>query len=347
MSKVAIITDSSCCLPSDQIGRFGIVVVPLVLHIDDRVYQDGALTPRRLYELVASARDFPTTASPAPGAFIEAFRAAAGQADAALCITLSSHYSGGTFSAAVSAADLVREELPDFPIHVLDCRSLAMAQGFVVLAAARAAARGADLDSAVADAQSVIDRVHLLGVLDTLRYAVKGGRVPWVVHGATSLLQIKPLLIARQEGVKRLDRVRSRGRALERLLHHTRQLTEPGRPLHIAVMHTDALDDAEDLAERIRQDFQPAELLIAEFTPVMGIHTGPRFVGVAFYNEAPSRGTGAGASHEAHTTGVASPLEDDVRRIEAALQPLPPLQPRPALVVVSGLPGSGKSHFTR
>ena len=346
MAKLAIITDSSACLPSDVIQQLGIAIVPLSLFIDDESYQDGALTSSQFYSLLHDAHRFPSTASPAPGVFLDAFKDAAQRAEAALCITLSSQYSG-TYNAATDAADLASQEITGFATHVLDSRSLAMCHGFVVMAAARAAAAGADLAAALAAAEEVRQKAQLIGVLDTLRYLAKSGRVPWIAHWATSLLQIKPILIARQEDVQALERVRSRKNALERLLHHLRQRIEPDQPLHIAVMHANALDDAQALALRIEEELRPAELLLTEFTPVMGIHTGPGLVGVAFYSGGPLPKRGEGLAKETRPQEIETTREGNARIIEAALQPLPPPQPHPALAVISGLPGSGKSHFTR
>ena len=346
MVKVVVIADSSACLPADIIRQLDIAIVPLGLLIDGRAYQDGDITSSQFYGLLRSARRLPSTTSPSPGAFLDAFKAIAQRADAALCITLSSKYSG-TYNAAVNAANLAREELPRFPIQVLDSHSLAMCHGFAVMAAARAAAGGAALAAAAAAAEEVRQRAQLIGILDTLRYLAKSGRAPWAVHWATSLLQIKPILMARQDEIVALDRVRSRKQALERLLHHLRQRVERDQPLHLAVMHADALADAQALADRIGEELRPAELLLTEFTPVMGIHTGPGLVGVAFYCGGPLLKEAGAPPVESRRDDMESTPEEDVRRIEASLQPLPPPQPRPALVVVSGLPGSGKSHFTR
>ena len=347
MTKIAIVSDSSACLPSDLIEQFNITIVPLGLLIDGQPYPDSSLSAPQFYQRLREAHRLPTTTSPPPGAFLETYKQLAKRFDAILCITLSSKFSA-TYSAATKAAQVAHEEMPGLPIRVLDSHSLAMSHGFVVLAAARAAAAVGDLEAALQAAQAVAERAVLFGALDTLRYLAKSGRVPWIVHWAASPLQIKPLLIARQEEIKRLELVRTRRRALERLLDHSRQYAGDGQDLHVAVMHADSLTDAEALADRIRRELHPDELLITEFTSVMGIHAGPGFIGVALDAATPTAGSvlparaGRSRPHNRDT-----PLEKDVRRIEASLAPLPPSLPRPALVVVSGLPGSGKSHFTR
>ncbi|HEU4760118.1 MAG TPA: DegV family protein [Dehalococcoidia bacterium] len=334
MAKVAIVTDSSACLPSALVDEYGIIVVPLAFLFDGDLHHDGTLSSGQFYQRLRAARRFPTTTAPAPGEFLEAFRnARQAGADAVLCLTLASTYSG-TYSSALNARDLATQELPDLDVRVLDTRGLAMSHGFAVLAAARAAQEGADLDGAAEAARAAASRAHLVGVLDTVRYLAKSGRVPWIVHWAVSLLQIKPILAAEAETAYGVARTRTMSKALDWLLRYLGERAAPGAPLHVAVMHADAPARAQDLATRIQERFQPAELMVTEFTSVMGIHTGPGFVGLAFYSEAAADAAPAPAARK-----------DDVRLLEQSLGPLPAPQDEPALVVISGLPGSGKSHL--
>ncbi len=345
MAKVAIVTDSSTCLPAELNQAHQIITVPLAFLFDGEPHQDGRLSGRDFYALLRSSRKFPTTAAPAPGAFLEAFRRAAETSDAALCITLPSTFSG-TYGSAVTAADMARQELPNFPVRVVDSHSLAMCHGFAVLSAARAVEQGATIGEAEAVVKEVASRAHLIGTLDTLRYLAKSGRVPIVVHWATSLLQIKPILAARGEEVHAVERVRSRSRALRRLLVHIEERLGDERPLHVAVMHADAPTAAADLAAAIRRRFQPEELLLTEFTSVMGAHTGPGFVGVSFFTGQPAAATHHAVSRSESDSSTPS-LERDVGDLESSLGPLPPRRAHPFLVLLSGLPGSGKSYFSQ
>ena len=345
MARVAVVTDSSTCLPAELLEAHSITTVPLTFLFDGEPLNDGALSGREFFARLRASRRFPTTAAPAPDAFLEAFRRAATTADSALCVTLPATYSG-TYDSALNAAEMARTELPGFPVRVLDSHCLAMCHGFAVLYAARAAGAGATLEEAAAVVGDVASRAHLLGVLDTLRYLAKSGRVPIVFHWATSLLRIKPVLVAEGEAVRAAGRVRTTRRALDRLVAQVGERLSPERPLHMAVMHADAEAAARALADRLRERFQPEELLVTESTSVMGAHTGSGFVGVAFFSGEPWSAE----------RGSAPSLEDDVSRLEASLSPEatrrgegPTPAPRraPFLVVVSGLPGSGKSHFSR
>jgi len=336
MARVAVVTDSSACLPADLLKAQRIITVPLTFLFDGGPRYDGALSGREFYALLRASRRFPATAAPAPAAFLEAYRQAAATAESALCVTLPAAFSG-TYDSALTAAEMAREELPGFTVRVADSHCLAMCHGFAVLYAARAAAAGATLDEAEAVAREVASRCHLLGVLDTLRYLAKSGRVPLVFHWATSLLRIKPILAAEGEDVRAAGRVRTTRRALDRLVAQVEERLSPERPLHLAVMHADAEEEAMSLAAALRERFQPEELLITESTSVMGAHTGPGFVGVAFFSGEPWSGA----------PPAARPLADDVSRLEKALGELPASRPAPVLVLVSGLPGSGKSNFSR
>lgn len=340
MPRVVVVADSSACLPQDVLRQYGIIIVPLTFLLDGELCRDGELTTAEFYRRLQRARGPVATNAPAPGEFLEAFRSAqAGGAEAVLCLTLASEFSG-THSSACNAAAMAREHLPGLPVRVMDTGALAMAHGFAVLAAARATAAGGDLEHVAAAARAVASRTHMVGVLDTMRYLAKGGRVPWIVHWAASLLRIKPVLAFSGGRVSAVTRSRTLPRAVERMLDYVAPRMRPAEPLHVAVMHAAAPEAAAELAQRLRQRFDPADILMTEITNVMAMHTGPGFLGLAFYSGDPAG--------ERLLEGVGSEApKGDVRVLERALGPLPSPQARPALVVLSGLPGSGKSHLAR
>jgi DegV family protein with EDD domain len=336
-SDVAIVSDSSACLPEALLREYDITVVPLALLIDSELYHDGQLSPAEFRSLVETAHRAPTTTAPAPGEFLHAFRDLYKQGKRSiLCLTLSSAYSG-THSAAVNATDMALREMPDLRIVVLDTGGLAMAHGFAVLEAARAVAAGADVDEAAAVATDVRKRSHLVGALDTTLYLAKSGRVPWIVHWAASLLQVKPVLVAHDGRVRSFGRPRTTGNAIKRLVRYVEQRAGPPEHLHVAVAHYDAPDRAAQVAELVRETIRPAELIVTEFTPVMSVHAGPGFVGLAFYS---------GAQPDAEPVRLSSRLVDrDIAVLEKALGDLPPPVERPAFFVLSGLPGAGKTKL--
>jgi DegV family protein with EDD domain len=284
MGRTAVVTDSSACLPAELAAGHGIITVPLGLIIDGEVYPDAGLTSAELFERIDASKSGAQTTSPAPGEFLAAFERARDEgADAVACLTLSAKYSG-TYSAAVNAGKLADEHIPGLEVRVADTGGLAMTHGFAVLAAARAVEMGADIEKVVATAEMVGRSAQLVGALDTLRYLVKGGRLPWVVGWAASLLRIKPVLAFADGRARSVGRTRTWAGAKRKLLAYA-ATRESGRPLHASVMHTDAPERAEELAREVCERFRPAEMFVTEFTNVMAVHTGPGFVGLGFYED--------------------------------------------------------------
>jgi len=282
--KVAIITDSVACISKELAEKYGIEVVPLRIIFGDKTYQDGIdLSPAEFYTLFRQAKKLPTTAACSPTFFFGAYRKVSQTAASILCITLSAKLSG-MFNSAQLAMEMAKEALPNIAIKVLDCKTAAAAQGLVVLAAARTAALGSSLSEVTETAKSVMQKVNLLAVLDTLRYLVKGGRVPRVAALASSILKLKPILTITEGEAHPVTNPRTTRGAIERTLKIMRQKIVTGLPLHVAVMHADALDKAMALRDQISSQFDCAELFTTEFTPVMGAHTGPGVIGVAFYS---------------------------------------------------------------
>jgi DegV family protein with EDD domain len=286
MARLAIITDSVCSIPQEMQEEYQIAIVPLAFLFGETSYVDnGSLSWQEFYALLKSARRLPTTASAPPAAFLDAFREAYQRGSReALCIVTSSQLTA-TYNAACDGAALAREQMADLRIEVIDSRCAAAALGFVVLAAARAAASGAALEEAANKAEALIPRLYMLGVLDTLEYLAKGGRVPQVAAWLSALLQVKPLFQLHDGKISRLGAVRTKPRAVARLLTLAGERLTLEKPLHVAVFHTRAAEEAEELAEKVREEFRPVELFVSEFTQVMSIHTGPGLIGLAFYNE--------------------------------------------------------------
>ena len=284
MPRTAVVTDSSACLPPHLAGDLGIATVPLGLLIGDDVHPDGSLSSSELFRLADETKRPLRTTSPAPAQFLEAYRQA-GDAGAGevLCLTLSARFSG-TYESAITARGLAAEELPGLEVRVVETGGLAMTHGFAVLAAARSLADGASAEVAVEQALRVAGRARLVGLLGTMRYLARGGRVPWIVHWAAQLLSIRPLLVFAEGRPRSIGRVRTEEKGLARLLEYVKAQTSGGA-LHAAIMHTDAPEAARRLSEALCRELAPVELLQTDFTSVMAVHTGPGFVGLAFYED--------------------------------------------------------------
>lgn len=282
--KVAIITDSMACLTRGHVEQYGITIAPIPLSFKGKVYRDWVdITPDEAYELFLQDPDSFKTAGASPGIFLEAYHEASKQAKNILCITLSAKLSGAK-DAAQQAREDIKKELPQLSIEVLDSQTVTAAEGFVALAAARAAEEGKSLAEVVEAAEEMMGKVTFLAFLDTIRHIYRTGRIPRIAALAGSVLNIKPVLTVSSGLVRFIGAVRSREDGVKRMLKIMRDRVGQS-PVHVAVMHAYALDEAQKLKERVAAEFNCAELWITGFSPVMGYATGTGTLGIAFYKE--------------------------------------------------------------
>ena len=282
---VAVVVDSSSCLPPDLLRKWKITVVPHELIIDQRSFRDGVdIRPDEFYRLLAQKNSSNmTTSAPQPGHFLEAFLAAGQHAPNVLCLTLSAQFSA-TYRSACAAVEMANGNIPYSNVQVVDSRAAAGGSGLIALAAARWASMGLSLAQGVVNVDRLVPRVNLLAFLDTLRYLRRSGRIRRIEAWAGSLLRIKPLTELRMGEARMLERPRSRAKATERLLHIMHQRAG-NLPVTVNVMEADDPEDARALSRRIESDFNCREIIVSQFTPVMGLHTGPGLLGVAFYTD--------------------------------------------------------------
>lgn len=280
MANIAIVTDSTANLPMEVIKQYNIHVVPVLLHWDGQTLRDGLdIAPAELYRRLRESTTVPTTSSPSVGDFLRTYAALSQKVDGIVSIHVSPKLSA-IYQAAVTASGLIDE----VPIKVMDCQSAAMAQGFVVLEAAKAAASGASLEEVVRRAESVIPRVRLYAFIETLEHLHRSGRVPAVATLLGSVFQVRPIFTLKDGVAHLVDRPRTRAKATQRILE-LMAADIGGAPVHVAIFHADAPEDAAFLQQEIARRFRCLELYVTEFTPVMGSHTGPGLLGVAFYTE--------------------------------------------------------------
>ncbi len=282
--KVAVVTDSIACLTNELVEQYGITIVPIMLLVQGKMYRDMLdITPSEAYQLFLQDPESFNTSPSSPGHYLEAYREASKQAGSILCVTLSSRLSTGYDMARV-AKEQARDELPETSIEVMDSQSVTAAEGFVALAAARAAADGKDLAEVVRVAEGVKDKVTFLLLLDTIRHVYRTGRIPKVASQVGSMLKVKPILTASSGLVRFKGMVRNREQGINRILQLMKK--EVGQnPVHVAVMHAYAPDEAEKLKERIASEFDCAELWVTGFSLVMGYATGTGTLGFAFYSD--------------------------------------------------------------
>ena len=281
--QVAIISDSVACLTREQVQRYAIGIVPLNIVYDGKAYKDWVdITPKEAYEFFLKNPNVFSTSTPTPIDFLQAYRKAAQQANNILCITLDTKLST-TNNTAIIAIDYAKKELPGVTIKVMDSRTATAAEGFIALAAAQAAEDSKSLAEVINVAEKMRDKVHALVLLDTIRHVYRSGRVPKIASQIGSMFNIHPLLSV-FAGVNFIGVARNREKGIDMLLRKTREKVG-SKPVHVAVLHAYAAEEAEKLKKRVTSEFHCREIWISEFSPIMGYACGTGTLGLAFYAE--------------------------------------------------------------
>lgn len=281
MHRIGIVTDSSSNLPADMVAQCGISVVPIYLHWNGRTYLDGIdIEPQEVYRKLRENKHIPHTAAPSVGDFLQTYLGLSREVDGIVSVHPPAALSG-VVKSAETAAKLVEEIVP---VRVIDAGTAAMGAGFVTLAAARIAEKGGDLTAVQQAALAIRNRVTVYAMLDTLEYLYYGGRIGKAAALLGVALKMKPILILNQSDVDVLAKPRTSSRAIQAMLDEMARRVD-GRPIHVAVLHADALEAATDLRRKIEGYFDCVEVMTCAFTPVMGAHTGPGLLGIAFYED--------------------------------------------------------------
>jgi DegV family protein with EDD domain len=271
---IRIVTDSTCDLPAEIVAQYGITVVPLYINAGSESYLDGVeLSREEFYERLPSWNPLPTTATPGPQRFIQAYeKLAAEDATEILSIHISE-----SLSATVNAARLAAREMTSVPVTVLDSGTLTLGTGFLVWTAAQAAAEGRTMEEIIALLEEQGARTHVFAALDTLEFLRRSGRMNRLIAALGTWLQMKPLLKMHQ-GTASAEKVRTTEHATSRLISLLSDLV----PLEkVALVHTHALDKVEELRQKAQHLLPEGELLSVDITPVFGVHLGPGAAGFA------------------------------------------------------------------
>ena len=287
--SVAIVTDSTACLPVDLAERQGIRVVPLHVVLGGQQFSEGVDVTTA--EVAAALRKLTpvSTSRPSPQAFLDAYEAAAADgADAVVSVHISSDMSGTVESAALAASQ------SPIPIEVVDSRSMGMAMGYAVLSAATAAQQGKNAKAVAAIASSRAGGATVIFYVDTLEHLRRGGRIGAASALLGSALAIKPLLALSDGHITAIEKVRTSVRALSRLEELALRAAEAAGEwgVDIAVHHLDSQTRAGELVDRLRARVgSSTTVVLVELGAVVGAHVGPGTIAVAV-SPRPSGGQG-------------------------------------------------------
>lgn len=284
MARVMVMTDSVAGIPRNLAEEYHITVVPAAIIIfDGHNYIDGVtLSATEAYQLIKKDPDKFTTSALNPGYFLEEYQKLSQKSADILHITLSSALSAN-YKTAGLAVEMLQKESPKTNLRLFDAKTVAGAQGLIVLAAARAAAQGKSLDEVAAAAEKAREKTRGLMMLDTLRYVYRTGRMSKFASRVAALLNIKPINRMTEEGtLEFVDKVRNREAGYQKLIDLIKAEAE-SNSLHFMLMHAAAPEMAERLSQLLRQNFNCQRILISEYSPVMGYGSGPGSIFVGFH----------------------------------------------------------------
>jgi DegV family protein with EDD domain len=273
---VKIVTDSTCDIPAELAEEYGITVVPVTVRFGTTSFLDGVeLTTDELYERLTSGGDLPTTSQPSIGEFLEVYERVGQDADGIVSIHVSAKLSG-TYNSAMQASDQAEG---DCPIDVVDTEQASMGIGLTVLAAAKAANEGANMDEVGALVDSAVQRSNCMALLGTLEFLQKGGRIGKAQALVGTLLRIHPMIVLSEGEVLPLARPRTRRKGLQELKKACMQL---GTLEALSIIHSTVPDEAVNLAAELSSVLPDGvEPIVARFGPALGTYVGPKAIGLA------------------------------------------------------------------
>jgi DegV family protein with EDD domain len=275
MPNVAIVTDSVADLPPQVAEEFEITVVPLVVRFGTELYRDGLdLSPDQFYEKLRTNKVLPATSVPPPAAFADAYDKLAEKTNNIAVISLTSKLSA-TYQVALQAVGLMKKRCR---VEVLNSQWAVMAQGFITIAAAKAAQSGASLDEVLDVARHTMHRVDMCAAFDTLEYLERGGRIGKAQAFLGSLLKVNPIIAMKDGEVHPLARERSRAKAIDYLYNY---VTNFGNVEGLAVEYATDLDEANRLVQRFHSKYPQVPIYLSRTSPVIGTHTGPGLIVVS------------------------------------------------------------------
>jgi len=267
----AVVTDSTADFPDDWRARYGIEVVPLKVLFGSETFRDRVdMTDAQFFERLAASSKLPTTSAPSPGEFAEMYRRLA--KDYESCISI---HIGAQLSATGEAARVGAQSVEGFRVEVIDSETVTMAMAFLC----RVAAESATLDEAVANVKERIPNCRVLALLDTLRYLEMGGRLSRAQAVIGTMLDLKPILLVKDREIKPVDRVRTKARAITRMVEF---FQSEGPVEQVGVVNAQSAEEAEQIASRLRAGLDGQQIEMGDIGCVLGTHVGPKAVGIVY-----------------------------------------------------------------
>lgn len=281
---IKIVTDTTTGLDKKIAAKYDITVIAQQVIFGDETLRDGIdMSNESFLERLETSAVYPTTSQPPVGDFVETFQGILDAGDDVLCITVSGELSG-TYNAAQTAKEQLDSDMAS-RITLIDSRHVAGSFAIMVLEAARMAQAGKSLEEIVAHVTSMIDKVQMDIVLNTLEYLVKGGRVSSAAGFIGKVLQMKPILTVHDGKIEARERVRTRNKAVARLRAILDDAVNGHSKIQIGVSHTGLPEEAHAMADEFCELYGLDDCLVLDIPPAVAAHTGPGALAVAYYVE--------------------------------------------------------------
>jgi len=281
MTNIALVTDSTSNLPESFISRHNIKMAHLVLIWGEKTLRDGIdISGTEFYQMLKTAEVMPTTSQPTVSEFIDIYKPLVEAGTRIISVHISDKLSG-----TVHSAQQAKHTLPDADIAIIDSEMADAAAGLQVMAVARAIESGMEYEEIVQFAKEARSRGGAVFAVDTLEFLHRGGRIGGAKKFFGTALNIKPILHLEDGKIEALKQVRTKKLAQAQLLDEVETCLNGRNDHHLVIMHSDAQEDADKMLEQAMERFTPKEAFIQQINPVIGAHTGPGTVGIAYYSE--------------------------------------------------------------
>ena len=276
---IKIITDSTNNLPPDILERYDIRVAPISIQFRDETFEENVDIDRELfYRKIEELRIIPTSSQPTPAWFARFYQELTEQGHSILVITITSKHSG-TYDSAMLAKSMV----PEADVEVFDSLSISLGMGWMILEAARAIEANHDRKRVLQRLTEIRDRAKLIITPATLKYLQMSGRVGRLQGALASLLNVKPIIALKEGVLEAIENVRTRGKALDRVIQLLENSVGTSEPINLAVIHARAKEDGRRLLERAKVRFNCQEILMADLVCSLAVHGGPGILGLFAY----------------------------------------------------------------
>jgi DegV family protein with EDD domain len=282
MSKIAIVTDSTADIPKDLVEKYKIKVVPLYVNFEDRSYlNDGVdITSKQFYEKLENVKKQVTTSQPTPQDFIKAYNELLKENETIISIHLSQKMSG-TFA----SAEIARKELVGKNIEVIDSELVHMPLGVLVIRAAELALGGKSKEEILKAVNDLKQNISILFIPSSLKYLIMNGRIGRARGLIASVLEIRPILTLHMGEVSQFKTTRRFSQAKNELINSMKSVINDTSKLMVIVSDSNAKVEGDEMAQRIKETFNPKQIMRAEIGPVVGNNLGPGGIAVTFYEE--------------------------------------------------------------